>query len=36
MYTMPAPARARLVALMEQLARQWGDAPSSKKTAKEA
>jgi AcrR family transcriptional regulator len=36
MYTMPAPARARLVALMEQLARQWGDASSSKKTAKEA
>ena len=25
MYSMPAPARARLVGLMEELARQWGD-----------
>jgi AcrR family transcriptional regulator len=36
MYSMPAPARARLVALMEQLARQWGEAPLSKKIVKEA
>jgi AcrR family transcriptional regulator len=36
MYSMPAPARARLVALMEQLARQWGEAPPSKKIVKEA
>ncbi len=41
MYQMPAPARARLVALMEQLAREWGGVPASntapsKKIAKEA
>lgn len=41
MYQMPAPARAKLVALMEELAREWGDerqstAPTSRKTAKEA
>ncbi len=36
MYSMPAPARVRLVALMEQLARQWGDVPIPKKIAKEA
>jgi hypothetical protein len=41
MYQMPAPARARLVALMAQLARKWGDeqlpdARTTKKIAKEA
>lgn len=36
MYSMPAPARARLVALMEQLARHWGDTSLQKKIAKEA
>ncbi|MGH8244313.1 MAG: TetR/AcrR family transcriptional regulator [Steroidobacteraceae bacterium] len=36
MYSMPAPARSRLVALMEQLARQWGGGPVPKKIAKEA
>jgi AcrR family transcriptional regulator len=41
MYQMPAPARARLVALMEELAREWGGAQatngqSPKKFAKEA
>ncbi|MGQ0384295.1 MAG: TetR/AcrR family transcriptional regulator [Gammaproteobacteria bacterium] len=41
MYQMPAPARAKLVALMEELARQWGGAqsangPSTRKVAKEA
>lgn len=36
MYSMPATARARLVALMERLAREWGAAHSPKKTAKEA
>ena len=35
MYAMPVPARARLVALMEQLARQWGQTPVSRKIAKE-
>jgi AcrR family transcriptional regulator len=35
MYSMPAPARARLVALMELLARQWGETPVSRKIAKE-
>jgi hypothetical protein len=33
---MPGPARARLVALMEELARQWGAGPVQKKIAKEA
>jgi AcrR family transcriptional regulator len=36
MYSMPGPARARLVALMEELARRWGGAPSTDKFAKEA
>jgi hypothetical protein len=36
MYAMPAAARARLVALMEDLARQWGAGQTQKKTAKEA
>lgn len=41
MYQMPAPARARLVALMEELAREWGgeqatDSRTVKKIAKEA
>ncbi len=36
MYSMPAPARARLVALMEELAREWGAARQPKKIAKEA
>ena len=36
MYSMPAPARARLVALMESLARQWGAGQAPKKIAKEA
>ncbi len=36
MYSMPAPARARLVALMEELAREWGGAQAPKKLAKEA
>jgi AcrR family transcriptional regulator len=36
MYAMPAPARARLVALMEQLAREWGAELTPKKIAKEA
>ena len=36
MYSMPGPARARLVALMEELARRWGGAPSTDKLAKEA
>lgn len=36
MYSMPAPARARLVALMEELARRWGTGHEAKKTAKEA
>jgi AcrR family transcriptional regulator len=36
MYSMPAPARARLVALMEQLARQWGETATHKKIVKEA
>jgi AcrR family transcriptional regulator len=36
MYSMPGPARARLVALMEELARRWGGAPSTAKLAKEA
>src|SRR5688572_28296559 len=36
MYSMPGPARARLVALMEELARQWGAGQSPKKIAKEA
>jgi len=33
---MPAPARAKLVALMEELAREWGTQQATKKTAKEA
>jgi hypothetical protein len=33
---MPGQARARLVALMEDLARQWGAGNVQKKTAKEA
>jgi hypothetical protein len=36
MYSMPGPARARLVALMEELARHWGGAPAHRKAAKEA
>lgn len=36
MYAMPPAARARLVALMEQLARAWGADQSPKKIAKEA
>ena len=36
MYSMPGPARARLVALMEELARQWGAGQAPKKIAKEA
>jgi hypothetical protein len=36
MYSMPGPARARLVALMEELARQWGAGPQHKKIVKEA
>jgi hypothetical protein len=36
MYSMPAPARARLAALMEELAREWGGAQTPKKLAKEA
>ena len=36
MYAMPAAARARLVALMEDLARQGGAGQTQKKTAKEA
>ncbi|MBX3704331.1 MAG: TetR family transcriptional regulator [Steroidobacteraceae bacterium] len=41
MYSMPAPARAKLVALMEELAREWGDErksaePIPRKIAKEA
>jgi len=35
MFLMPAPARARLVALMERLAREWG-AAQRRKIAKEA
>jgi AcrR family transcriptional regulator len=36
MYSMPGPARTRLVALMEALARQWGSGQSPNKIAKEA
>jgi hypothetical protein len=36
MYSMPGPARERLVALMEALARQWGAGQMPKKVAKEA
>jgi AcrR family transcriptional regulator len=41
MYSMPAPARAKLVALMEELAREWGgertpNAQTPRKIAKEA
>jgi hypothetical protein len=36
MYAMPASARARLVALMEILARQWGAGQAAGKIAKEA
>ncbi len=36
MYSMPGPARTRLVALMEALARQWGTGQSPNKIAKEA
>lgn len=36
MYSMPAPARARLVALMEELARLWGTGRTPGKIAKEA
>ena len=36
MYSMPAPARAKLVALMEELAREWGTQPATKRIAKEA
>ena len=36
MYSMPAPARAKLVALMEELAREWGAPQLSRKIAKEA
>jgi AcrR family transcriptional regulator len=36
MYSMPGPARTRLVALMQELARQWGAGQSPKKIAKEA
>jgi hypothetical protein len=35
-YAMPGPARARLVSLMESLARTWGAGQLHKKTAKEA
>jgi len=36
MYSMPGPARARLVALMEDLARQWGAGRVQGNVAKEA
>lgn len=36
MYSMPAAARVRLVALMEELARQWGSGQTPRKIAKEA
>ncbi|HET8692630.1 MAG TPA: TetR/AcrR family transcriptional regulator [Steroidobacteraceae bacterium] len=36
MYSMPGPARARLVSLMEELAREWGGGPSRTGLAKEA
>ncbi len=36
MYSMPAAARAKLVALMEELAREWGAPQLSRKIAKEA
>ena len=36
MYSMPGAARARLVALMESLARQWGVGQPTGKVAKEA
>jgi AcrR family transcriptional regulator len=36
MYSMPGAARARLVALMEELARQWGAGQDQKKIVKEA
>ncbi len=36
MYSMPAAARVRLVALMEKLARQWGSGQAPRKIAKEA
>lgn len=36
MYSMPAAARVRLVALMEELARQWGAGQAPRKIAKEA
>jgi AcrR family transcriptional regulator len=36
MYSMPAHARARLVHLMEELARQWGAGRAPKKAVKEA
>ena len=36
MYSMPAAARVRLVALMEELARQWGSGQAPRKIAKEA
>lgn len=36
MYSMPAPARARLVAVMEELARHWGAGKNPGKIVKEA
>jgi AcrR family transcriptional regulator len=36
MYSMPAAARVRLVALMQELARQWGSGQAPRKIAKEA
>jgi AcrR family transcriptional regulator len=36
MYSMPGAARTRLVALMEELAREWGGSQTQKKIAKEA
>ncbi len=36
MYSMPGTARARLVSLMEELARHWGTGQEPKKIAKEA
>jgi AcrR family transcriptional regulator len=35
MFSMPAPARARLIALMERLAREWGEV-QTRRLAKEA
>jgi hypothetical protein len=35
MFALPAPARARLIALMERLAREWGEE-QTRRIAKEA